>query len=68
MLYLCSKLQERMNMTGESNEALKAILRKSHEQAMSGNTFTMDYVERFMHDKVYELKHRMDSYRVAEPV
>ena len=39
----------------EANEALVAILKKSHAQAMAGQTVEMDEVERFMHDKVYEL-------------
>lgn len=31
-----------------NNEALLAILRKSHEQALAGNTVSMDEVEHFM--------------------
>ena len=38
----------------EANEALVAILKKSHAQAMSGQTVTMDEVEHFMSDKVYD--------------
>lgn len=41
----------------EANEALVALLQKSHAQAVAGQTVTMDEVERFMHDKVYELTH-----------
>jgi len=35
----------------KSNEALMAILKRSHEQALAGNTYSMDYVERFMSNK-----------------
>ena len=41
----------------EANEALKTILNRSHAQAMAGQTISMDEVERFMNDKVYELTH-----------
>ena len=51
-----------------NKEALLKILRKSHEQALAGETYSMDYVERFIKDKVYELNHRMDSCCVAEPL
>ncbi len=51
-----------------SDEHLCAILRRSHEQALSGNTFTEDFVEQFMDSKVYELTHQMDAASVAEPV
>ena len=45
-----------------------AILRKSHEQAVAGNTYSMDDVEHFMSEKLYELTHSMDTCCVAEPV
>ena len=51
----------------EVNEALIAILKKSHAQAMSGQTVTMDEVEHFMSDKVYELTNSVDAYCAAEP-
>ena len=38
-----------------NNEALKTILRKSHEQVLAGNTLSMDEVEHFMNNKLYEL-------------
>ena len=53
-------------ITGTRNDALMSILRKSHEQALAGETYSMDYVERFMSDKLYELTHRMDTCCVAE--
>ena len=37
-------------------------------QALAGQTFSMDYVEHFMSDKLYELTHRMDTCSVAESV
>ena len=52
----------------EANDALIAILKKSHAQAMAGETMTMDEVEHFMNDKVYELTHPVDAYCVAEPL
>ena len=55
-------------MNTGNNTAMLNILRKSHEQALAGETYSMDYVERFMQDKLYELEHRMDSCCVAEPV
>lgn len=39
----------------ETNEALIDILKKSHAQAIAGQTVTMNEVERFMHNKDYEL-------------
>lgn len=51
----------------EANEALKTILNQSHAQAMTGQTVSMDEVERFMNDKVYELTHPVDACCVAEP-
>jgi len=41
----------------EINNALIAILKKSHAQAKAGQTFTMNEAERIMHDKVYALYH-----------
>lgn len=51
-----------------ADEHLCAILRRSHEQAVSGNTFSEDFVEQFMDSKVYELTHQMDTACVAESV
>lgn len=56
------------NPMNTSDESLCMLLRRSHEQALSGNTFTEDFVEQFMESKVYELTHQMDTTRVAEPV
>ena len=36
----------------ENNEALAAILKKSHAQAMAGQTFTMNQVNIFMKNKI----------------
>ena len=55
------------NKPENRNEALKAILRKSHAQTLAGETYSMDYVEHFMNNKIYELEHRMDACCVAEP-
>ena len=52
----------------KSNEALMAILKRSHEQALAGNTYSMDYVERFMSNKLYELANSMDPCCVAESI
>ena len=45
-------------MNTGNNTALLNILRKSHEQALAGETYSMDYVEHFMHEKLmsYALK------------
>ena len=51
-----------------TKETLYTLLKRSHEQAISGNVFTEDFVEQFMDSKVYELTHQMDSTCVAEPV
>ena len=51
-----------------NNEALIAILKKSHAQAMAGEAVSMKEVKQFMRNKVYELTHPVDSYCVAEPV
>ena len=55
-------------MNTNDNAALLNILRRSHEQALAGKTYSMDYVEHFMSDKLYELTHRMDTCSVAESV
>ena len=54
-------------MTEANNKALIAILKKSHEQAMTGQVVSMDEVEHFMHNKIYELTHPVDAYCAAEP-
>lgn len=38
-----------------SEEAMAAILDKSHEQALEGQTYSMKEIENFMNQKVYEL-------------
>lgn len=48
-------------------ESFCDILTRSHEQTLSGNTYSMEYVEQFMDEKVYELTHQMDTNCVAEP-
>lgn len=44
----------------KASEALKTILTRSHAQAVSGQTVSMDEVERFMNDKEYELRVRKE--------
>ena len=51
----------------EANEALVAILKKSHEQALNGEAVKMEEAERFIEDKLYELTSPVDTYCVAEP-
>lgn len=46
----------------EVNEDLVAILKKSHTQAMAGQTVAMEKVESFINEKVYELTNSMDTY------
>lgn len=50
----------------EVNEDLVAILKKSHTQAMAGQTVAMEEVESFINEKVYELTNSMDTCCVAE--
>ena len=50
----------------EANEALVAILKKSHAQAMADQTVAMEEVEHFINEKVYELKDSVDTCCVAE--
>ena len=53
----------------EINDALKKILEKSHQQALAGDTLSMNAVERFMEDKIYELTHilsHLTSYTAQE--
>lgn len=50
----------------EVNEDLVAILKKSHTQAMAGQTVVMEEVESFINEKVYELTNSMDTCCVAE--
>jgi len=52
----------------ETNEALIAILKKSHAQAMAGETVTMNQVKNFMKNKIDELTNPMDTYCVAESI
>jgi hypothetical protein len=59
-----------MNITNENmkaNDALVAILKKSHAQAIAGQTVTMDEVNRFVQKKAYELTNPVDTCCVAEP-
>ena len=49
-------------------DSLCTILRHSHEQALNGNTYTMEFVEQFMDNKVYELTNQMDINCVAESI
>ena len=51
-----------------NNNALTALLQKSHAQAMAGNTIPSPKVSQLMHERVYELTGFMDACRVAEPV
>lgn len=49
------------------DEALVAILKKSHAQALAGQTISMEEVECYITNLEYELTHRMDAYCAAEP-
>ena len=48
------------------DDGLILALKHSHEQALAGDTFTMEEVDQFMKEKIYELTHRVDTYSVAE--
>ena len=51
-----------------NDETLCMLLRHSHEQALAGNTVSMDEAEQFMDAKIYEFTHRMNATCVAEPL
>ena len=46
----------------EANEALIAILKKSHAQAMAGQAVTMDEVEHFMSDRISQYGRYQRTY------
>lgn len=50
----------------ENDDALVAILKKSHAQAMAGQTVSMDEVKKFMKNKVNELTGKVDACCVTE--
>ncbi|MBR5159122.1 MAG: hypothetical protein IKW84_06025 [Bacteroidaceae bacterium] len=52
----------------KTNDALVAILKKSHAQAMAGQTVSMDEVKIFMKNKVDELTSKVDARCVAESI
>ncbi|MCQ2069178.1 MAG: hypothetical protein MJY68_08840 [Bacteroidaceae bacterium] len=52
----------------ETNEALIAILKKSHAQAMAGETVTMNQVKSYMKNKIDELTNPVDAYCVTESI
>lgn len=52
----------------ETNDALVAILKKSHAQALAGETVTMNQVKHYMKNKIDELTNPMDTYCVAESI
>ena len=49
----------------EANDALVAILKKSHAQAMAGQTVSMDEVEHFMQEKVYEYSFKLWGCKIV---
>ena len=55
-------------MVQDNNEALVTLLKMSHQQALTGQTYSSAEVEQFMNNRIYELTHRMDACSVAEPV
>ena len=48
-------------------EALIAILRRSHEDVMAGKTYSQEEAERFLDHRLYVLRDTMVSTCVAEP-
>jgi hypothetical protein len=50
----------------ETNEALIKILKKSHAQALAGQTVSMDEVKIYMKNKVNELTGKVDACCVTE--
>ena len=64
-VHIFAGIKRKNNM--EVNDALIAILKKSHAQAMEGQAVTMDEVEHYMNTKIYELTSPVDAHCVAEP-
>lgn len=52
----------------ETNEALVAILKLSHAQAMAGQTMSSDDIKIFMKNKVDELTSKVDACCVSESI
>lgn len=48
-------------------ELLVKILKHSHEQIMSGKSYSQDEVERFLDQRLYEFRDKMVGTCVAEP-
>lgn len=49
-----------------NNEALIAVLKKSHAQALAGETVSNDEIKIFMKNKVNELTGKVDACCVTE--
>ncbi len=52
----------------DNDSALLEILRRSHEQALNGQTYSTDEVELFMKQKLYEITDEVDAGCAAEPL
>ena len=56
---------DRTIMTDE--EALIAILKRSHADVMAGRTYSQEDAERFLDQRLYEFRDTMVGTCVAEP-
>ena len=52
----------------ETNDALVAILKESHAQALAGQTVSMNEVKIYMKNKVNELTSKVDARCVTESI
>lgn len=50
-----------------NDEALIAILKKSHDDIVAGRTFSQEEAEMFLTQRMYEFRNKMVGTCVAEP-
>ena len=62
--------QMEMDSTAEAEtdeELLVKILQRSHQQVLAGRTYSQDEVERYLDQRLYELRNKVVGDCVAEP-
>lgn len=64
LLYIC--IVKYVIMANDEDLLVK-ILKHSHEQIMSGKSYSQDEVERFLDQRLYEFRDKMVGTCVAEP-
>ena len=56
-----------MKVSINSQDALIAILKKSHADVLAGRTYSQTEAERFLDERKYEFRDKMVGTSVAEP-